>query len=71
MKTIIKKRNENINTFADFVEQVKAEGLYDAYYSGTCSFIKVADGKIVESQVFTTTVNDEVLKKLEEESRNG
>ena len=71
MKTTIKPREDNINTFADFVEQVKAAGLYDAYYSGTCVFIKVADGKIVDSQVFTMAMNDETLKKLKEASRNG
>ncbi len=68
---IIKKRDENINTFADFVEQIKAAGLYDAYYSGICVFLKVADGKIVDNQVFTTVMNDETLKALEEASRNG
>lgn len=67
---IINKKDENINTFADFVEQVKAAGLYDAYYSGTCIFVKVADGKIVDNQVFTISMNDSSIKTLAEASRN-
>ena len=64
---MIRTRNENIKTFADFVEQIKRDGLYDSYYCGTALFMRVVknDGKErVESNYYNTAMDNTIIEML-------